>query len=116
MVRSRYAHHPQYGKGAPGFITAGVRKAWVENPNPGRQIIERDDRHLYQPDAVGASTVVEAPPQHTTFSYRDRLAKEKEDAAAGKAKAKASSNVDEDWLPQGIKSAGSGKKKVKGSK
>lgn len=70
---------------------------------------EVDLRHLYQPDAQGgpSSGVSEAPPSHTNFSIKERLAAEAEAAKKG--------NYDEDWLPEGhssgAKKGGSGAKK-----
>ncbi|KAL7410724.1 hypothetical protein BDY24DRAFT_399147 [Mrakia frigida] len=108
--------HSGYGWGSPGFITSGVRKAWVPNPNPGRQIIERDDRHLYQDGVSAPDDAAPVEPTHTSFSIKEKLAQEK---LEGGKKNKPEGWEDE-WLPEGaakLKNAGNLKeRKGKGKK
>lgn len=86
----------QLGKNAPGFLTA-VGKAYVENPNPGRQLVEVDHRHLYQTDShsapqdFSAGVPTLAPSTLSATQEAEREKKEKEQA-------KWESN---EWLPQG---------------
>lgn len=78
--------------------------AWVPNPNPGRQIIERDDRHLYQSGV--AAPEPEAATPHASFSIKEKLAAEKAALEAGGKKVKENTGAWEDeWLPAGTTNA-----------
>ncbi|CDZ97075.1 hypothetical protein [Phaffia rhodozyma] len=85
-VNNRYFRPESRGLGrnAPGFLTS-VRKAYVENPNPGRQIVEVDHRHLYQSDVPAPSSTSTS----TGTSY----------ASAVKSEEK---TWEDEWLPEGI--------------
>lgn len=114
LTRPSSALLTQLGKNAPGFLTA-VGKAYVENPNPGRQLVEVDHRHLYQTDShsapqdFSAGVPTLAPSTLSASQEAEREKKEKEQA-------KWESN---EWLPQGHvkkRANADGAKKGKGKK
>jgi hypothetical protein len=90
----------QLGKNAPGFLTA-VGKAYVENPNPGRQLVEVDHRHLYQADSVASPQQFDQPPTDAERKRADEQAKWEAN----------------EWLPQGhVKKRPTAEKKGKSRK
>ncbi|EIM81528.1 uncharacterized protein STEHIDRAFT_125099 [Stereum hirsutum FP-91666 SS1] len=98
LVWKRWFEGPLTGRGrnAPGFQT-NVQKAWVPNPNAGKpirgDIIERDDRHLYQSGT-------------TSISYSNTSSSTPSPAT------NASKSYDDDWIPSSHKKATKGSKAV----